>query len=200
MSAARDRGVAPLPARVLNSNPPLSQQQRRAIWAITHCRTRHWAGAALRANDAAKSTSHAIPAITKPARSADARPPLVGSTASWAKIVGAPYFLVTFTLPSGLPGAPWPVRQRGLRQVLCREFGGAGRETCCGQGTAGAHQRLYRRIHTWNQRMEFIPTFISWFRGPALMFAARLCAFAKPITSCACLTCRRRSVSASATV
>ena len=23
----------------LNSNPPLSQQQRRAIWAITHCRT-----------------------------------------------------------------------------------------------------------------------------------------------------------------
>jgi Transposase zinc-binding domain len=38
-----------------------------------------------------------------------------------------------------------------------------------------------------------IRTSISWFRGPALMFAARLCASAKPITSCVCLTCRRRS-------
>ena len=84
-----------------NLNP---QQHRRAIWAITHCRTPALGGPSFacercgQVHFAFHSCNHkACPQCGREA------------TARWidrelGKLVGAPYFLVTFTFPSELRG------------------------------------------------------------------------------------------------
>ena len=87
----------------LDTAPPLSKAQRRALWAITHCRTPALGGDAFGCNRCGSvhfawhSCNHkACPQCGKTA------------TAQWVqrelhKRVNAPYFLVTFTLPAQLP-------------------------------------------------------------------------------------------------
>ena len=86
----------------LRSNPPLSTDQRRALWAMTHCRTAALGGDVFvckrcgRRHFAFHSCNHkACPQCGRAA------------TANWVrrelrKLVKAPYFLVTFTLPEQL--------------------------------------------------------------------------------------------------
>jgi hypothetical protein len=75
----------------LNQNPHLSPDQRRAIWAIEHCRTAAMGGRVFvceqcgREHFAYHSCNH------KACR-------------ELGKLVGAPYFLVTLTLPEQLRG------------------------------------------------------------------------------------------------
>lgn len=88
-----------LPA-FLESNPPLSTQQRRAIWAITHCRTVAMGGRAYACPRCAEihfayhSCNHkACPQCGRQATERWVRREL-------QKLVNAPYFMVTFTRPA----------------------------------------------------------------------------------------------------
>ena len=86
----------------LNSSPTLCADQRRALWAITHRRTPALGGRAFACSDCSQvhfawhSSNHkACPQCGRAA------------TASWVqrelqRLVEAPYFLVTFTLPAQL--------------------------------------------------------------------------------------------------
>ena len=86
----------------LNSSPTLRADQRRALWAITHCRTPALGGRALACTDCRQvhfawhSCNHK--ACPQCGRAAPAR---------WVqrelqRLVEVPYFLVTFTLPAQL--------------------------------------------------------------------------------------------------
>ena len=86
------------------SEPALSPQQRRAIWALTHCRTSALGGRAFvcQACDEIHFAYHSCNHKACPQCGAVA-------TRRWVarelhKRVNAPYFLVTFTLPSELRG------------------------------------------------------------------------------------------------
>lgn len=88
----------------LETEPPLSVQQRRAIWAITHCRTAALGG---RVFDCKKCGRRHLAFHSCNHKAC----PLCGSAAiaNWVgreqrKLVKAPYFLVTFTLPAQLRG------------------------------------------------------------------------------------------------
>lgn len=146
-----------LPA-FLGGSPPLCEAQRRAIWAITHCRTRTMGGNVHTCRDCGKkvfayhSCNH---------RSC----PLCGrsATARWVgrelgKRIAAPYFMVTFTLPSELrslffgPGAKgaydlfFAASSAALSEKLA-DPKGLGAATC---GFTGV-------LHTWNQLLGFHP-------------------------------------------
>ena len=86
----------------LRTDPPLSRQQRRAIWAISHCRTPALGGRSF-VCDRCGEVHFAFHSCNHKAC------PQCGheATKRWVrreldKLVGAPYFLVTFTLPSEL--------------------------------------------------------------------------------------------------
>ena len=86
----------------LESNPPLSPDQRRAIWAILHCRTPAMGGHLYACEPCAQRAFayHSCNHKACPQCGRDA-------TRKWVerelgKRVNAPYFMVTFTLPSEL--------------------------------------------------------------------------------------------------
>lgn len=141
-------------------NPPkLSAEQRRAIWAITHCRTAVMGGRALGCKKCARihfawhSCNH------------KACPQCGGAeTQRWVKRelnkrVEAPYFLVTFTLPSELrscffgPHAKeaydlfFKASAQALAQRLAQDEKGM-RATVSGFTAV---------LHTWNQKLQFHP-------------------------------------------
>lgn len=146
-----------LPART-RDRPALCEAQRRAVWAITHCRTAEMGGHLHRCEKCGKREFHfhscnhrACPQCGKQ------------DTARWVerelgKRVGAPYFMVTFTLPEQLrplflgPAAKemitlfFAAASSALRQTLANP-------RWLGAGTCGFTMLL----HTWNQRLHFHP-------------------------------------------
>lgn len=142
----------------LGEDPPLNPAQHRALWALTHCRTPTMGG-----------HLHACePCGTRQFRyhSCNHRAcPQCGKTATaqWvaqqlSRRVGAPYFLVTFTLPQPLrplfftPAAKevyallFDAAAHALRLSL------AHRRSLC--ATTSGFTLL---LHTWNQRLLFHP-------------------------------------------
>ncbi|MGH8338455.1 MAG: transposase zinc-binding domain-containing protein, partial [Gammaproteobacteria bacterium] len=88
----------------LKTAPPLGQALRRAIWAITHCRTAALGGRVFDCKPCGcmHFAYHSCNHKACPQCGAQA-------TARWVqrelgKLVNAPYFLVTFTLPAELRG------------------------------------------------------------------------------------------------
>jgi hypothetical protein len=146
-----------LPA-FLESDPPLSTQQRRAIWAITHCRTLAMGGRAYGCPRCAKihfafhSCNH------------KACPQCGGqATKRWVerelrKRVNAPYFLVTFTLPSELRECFFGPHARQLYDLFFAACSAALREKLATQkGLKADVSGLTAVLHTWNQQLGFHP-------------------------------------------
>jgi hypothetical protein len=110
--------------RLLKTQQPLSPQQRRALWAITHCRTPALGGQLFdcqcgRQHFAFHSCNHKAC-------------PQCGSAANakWVqreqrKLVQAPYFLVTFTLPAQLRGCFFGPHAREAYDLFFRAASGA---------------------------------------------------------------------------
>jgi hypothetical protein len=143
----------------LAEDPPLSPERKRAIWAITHCRTPDMGGQLYACAQGCgqrrfvyHSCNHrACPQCGKAA------------TAQWVKReldkrINAPYFMVTFTLPQQLRDMFFGTHakeafdlffaasSRALAQMLARpRFLGA--STC---GFTGV-------LHTWTQKLQFHP-------------------------------------------
>jgi hypothetical protein len=148
-----------LPA-FLEAAPPLSADQRRAIWAITHCRTPALGGNTFACDDrdcarvhfAWHSCNHkACPQCGRQA------------TAGWvarelAKLVRAPYFLVTFTLPAELRGEFFgPHAHRAYDLFFTGVSRALSEKLATDKGLRAAVNGFTAVLHTWTQQLEFHP-------------------------------------------
>lgn len=142
----------------LQTAPALSHPQRRAIWAITHCRTEAMGGNVFKcqccghAHFAFHSCNHkACPQCGRKA------------TQRWmeremAKRVNAPYFLVTFTLPSELRGGFFgPFAKEAYDLFFAAVSGALSEKLATAKGLRAHVNGFTALLHTWNQRMEFHP-------------------------------------------
>ncbi len=142
----------------LHSHPPLSSAQRRAIWAITHCRTPAMGG-----------HLHACePCGTRQFRfhSCNHRScPQCGraATVEWVqreltRRVGAPYFMVTFTLPAELRPLFFSPAARKIHALFFDAAAHALRRALAQPRWLGADTSGFTLVlHTWNQRLLFHP-------------------------------------------
>lgn len=146
-----------LPA-FLASKPPLSSQQLRAIWAISHCRTPVLGGYLFACNKCGRQ-HFAYHSCNHKAC------PLCGSTANrnWVrreqrKLVNAPYFLVTFTLPSELRCLFFGPNAREAYDLFFAAVSGALSEKLSTAKGLRAHIHGFTAfLHTWNQQLGFHP-------------------------------------------
>jgi len=142
----------------LKTGPPLSAQQRRAIWAITHCRTPALGGRAF----ACKSCSHIHFAYHSCNHKAC---PQCGALAThrWVqrelrKLINAPYFLVTFTLPSELRSCFFgPFAKQAYDLFFTAVMRALSEKLASDKGLRAAVNGFTAVLHTWNQRLEFHP-------------------------------------------
>jgi Putative transposase/Transposase zinc-binding domain len=149
------RGFLP---EFLNTHPPLFPEQRRAIWAITHCRTPALGGNVFDCKDCHRkhfawhSCNHkACPQCGRAA------------TANWVrrelrKLVNAPYFLVTFTLPAQLRGLFFGPYARQAYDLFFAAVAGALSEKLAADKSLRALVHGFTaQLHTWNQQLGFHP-------------------------------------------
>lgn len=142
----------------LSSEPALSPQQRRAIWAITHCRTAALGGRAFVCN-ACHQIHFAYHSCNHKAC------PQCGALATrrWVarevhKLINAPYFLVTFTLPSQLRGCFFgPFAQQAYDLFFTAAAAALTEKLAQDKGLRAATSGFTAVLHTWNQRLEFHP-------------------------------------------
>lgn len=142
----------------LRGQPPLNSAQRRAVWAITHCRTPTMGG-----------HLHAcVPCGTREFRfhSCHHRAcPQCGraATVEWVqreltRRVGAPYFMVTFTLPSELRPLFFTAAARNIYGMFFDAAAHALRQPLAQPRWLGAATSGFTLVlHTWNQRLLFHP-------------------------------------------
>lgn len=142
----------------LKTAPPLSPQQHRAIWAITHCRTAALGGHAF----ACKACDHIHFAYHSCNHKAC---PQCGAlaTSRWVKgqlrkLISAPYFLVTFTLPAELRGCFFGPHAKEAYDLFFAAVSAALTEKlAAAKGLRAATSGFMAALHTWNQRLEFHP-------------------------------------------
>lgn len=138
--------------------PAHSAQQRRAIWAITHCRTPALGGRAF----ACKECRHVHFAWHSCNHKAC---PQCGAQDAhrWVqrqlrKLINAPYFLVTFTLPAELRGCFFGPHARLAYDLFFTAAAGALSQKLANDKALRAHTNGFVAVlHTWNQRLEFHP-------------------------------------------
>ncbi len=146
-----------LPA-FLENDPSLTDAQRRALWAITHCPTATLGGHLLACEPCGTrefrfhSCNHrSCPQCGKAA------------TAEWvqrelARRVGAPYFMVTFTLPGELRPLFFTPAAKDVYRLFFESAAHALRHTLARRCWLGATTPGFTLIlHTWNQRLLFHP-------------------------------------------
>ena len=138
--------------------PPLSADQRRALWALNHCRTPALGGQAFgcAACGGVRFAWHRCNHKACPQCGRQA-------TAQWIarelnKLLPAPYFLVTFTLPAQLRGEFFGPHAREAFDLF---FQGACRalaeKLATDKGLRAHHHGFTAVLHTWNQRLQFHP-------------------------------------------
>ena len=172
------RGFLP---EFLKTEPPLSRAQRRAIWAMTHCRTAALGGRAFgcdqcgRVHFAFHSCNHkACPQCGRAA------------TKEWVqrelgKLVNAPYFLVTFTLPSELRECFFGPHAKEAYDLFFAAVSGALEEKLAtDKGLRAQVNGFTAVLHTWNQRLEFHPHIHCLVPGAGLNERGRLVRVKKP--------------------
>jgi Putative transposase/Transposase zinc-binding domain len=144
--------------RFLQTAPPLSAEQRRAIWAITHCRTAALGGRAF----ACPSCSHLQFAYHSCNHKAC---PQCGARAThrWVqrelrKLVNAPYFLVTFTLPAQLRRCFFGPSAKQAYDLFFAAAANSLSQKLAADKAIRAHRCGFTAVlHTWNQRLHFHP-------------------------------------------
>jgi hypothetical protein len=165
----------------LKAAPPLSSGQRRALWAITHCRTPALGGRAFgcsacgQVHFAWHSCNHkACPQCGRAA------------TARWvqrelAKLVDAPYFLVTFTLPAQLRSCFFGPHAKQAYDLFFTAVANAlSEKLATDKGLRAAVNGFTAVLHTWNQQMGFHPHIHCLVPGAGLDERGRLVRARKP--------------------
>ena len=142
----------------LKTGPPVSPPQRRAIRAITQCRTAALGGRAF----ACLACHHIHFAYHSCNHKAC---PQCGALATrrWVerelrKLINAPYFLVTFTLPAELRGCFFgPFAQEAYDLFFTAVAGALREKLATDKGLRAAVSGFTAGLHTWNQRLGFHP-------------------------------------------
>lgn len=142
----------------LRARPPLDEAKRRALWALTHCRTAEMGGHLLACE---KGCTRVFRFHSCNHRSC----PQCGKqdTAAWVeralhKRVGAPYFMVTFTLPKELRALFLSVAAKEMYQLFFAAASSALSDTLANPRWLGAQTCGFTLVlHTWNQRLHFHP-------------------------------------------
>ena len=165
---------------LLKTAPALSPQQYRAIWAITHCRT-----PALGGNVFACKCGHLHFAYHSCNHKAC---PQCGAQAAhrWvqrelAKLIHAPYFLVTFTLPSQLRSHFFGPRQKQAYELFFQAVSGALSEKLAVDKALRAQTNGFvALLHTWTQKLEFHPHIHCLVPGAGLNLKGQFVRVRKP--------------------
>lgn len=165
----------------LDSSPTLSADQRRALWAITHCRTPALGGRAFACPDCRQahfawhSCNHkACPQCGRAA------------TAQWVrrelhKLVEAPYFLVTFTLPAQLRSCFFgPFAKEAYDLFFAAVSGALSEKLANAKGLRAAVSGFTAVLHTWNQKLGFHPHIHCLVPGAGLDERGRFVRVVKP--------------------
>jgi len=140
------------------STPPLSVDQRRALRALTQCRTPALGGSAFGCADCG-SVQFAWHSCNHKACPQCGR----AATAQWIgremnKLLPVPYFLVTFTLPAQLRGQFFGPHARQAYDLFFQGATGALREKLAADKDLRACVNGFTAVlHTWNQRLQFHP-------------------------------------------
>lgn len=142
----------------LTSRPPLSTEQRRAIWAMTRCRTPALGGRTFACSDCGRvhfawhSCNHkACPQCGRAA------------TRQWVqrelrKLVDAPYFLVTFTLPAQLRCCFFgPFAKEAYDLFFAAVSAALAEKLATAKGLRASVSGFTSVLHTWNQKLGFHP-------------------------------------------
>lgn len=146
-----------LPA-FLRSKPILDPARRRAIWAITHCRTAMMGGHLYACKKCQGKTFayHSCNHKACPQCGKD-------TTRKWVareldKRVGAPYFMVTFTLPAELRGLFFGQLAKEAYDLFFSASSSALSEKLASDKALQAKVNGFTGIlHTWNQKLLFHP-------------------------------------------
>ena len=142
----------------LRKKPALGKAKRRAIWAITHCRTSIMGGHLDACEQGCTREFHFHSCNHRSC-------PQCGRqhTAEWverelSRRVGAPYFMVTFTLPEELRGLFFTAAAKEIYDVLFAAAAAALSSTLANPRWLGAvTSGITAILHTWNQRQFFHP-------------------------------------------
>lgn len=163
------------------TTPAFSPHQHRAIWAITHCRTPALGGRAFACNEchhvhfAYHSCNHKAC-------------PQCGALSAhrWAKrelrkLINAPYFMVTFTLPAELRGCFLGPRAKEAFDLFFTGASGALSEKLAAAKGLRAHTNGFVAVlHTWTQRLEFHPHIHCLVPGAGLDKEGQFATVSKP--------------------
>jgi len=146
-----------LPAHLREYRHAMSEAQRRAAWAITHCRSEQMGGHLYACGCGKREFHfHSCNHRSCPQCGKDA-------TAQWVerelrKRVGAPYFMVTFTLPAELRALFFTAHAKEIYQIFFRAASSALTDTLANPRWLGAKTSGFTMVlHTWNQRLHFHP-------------------------------------------
>jgi hypothetical protein len=147
-----------LPSHVRENRHAMGAAQRRAVWAITHCRTAEMGGHlhACEACDKREFHFHSCNHRSCPQCGKS-------DTAEWVerqlgKRVGAPYFMVTFTLPEELRALFFTPAAKEIYQLFFAAASSSLSDTLANPKWLGAESSGFTMIlHTWNQRLHFHP-------------------------------------------
>lgn len=161
--------------------PALSPQQSRAIRAITRCRTPALGGRAFACEQchhvhfAYHSCNH------KACPQCGAQDAHRWVQRELGKLVNAPYFLVTFTLPSELRGCFFGPHARQAYDLFFTAAAGSLSEKLASDKAFRAPVHGFVAVlHTWNQKLEFHPHLHCLVPGAGLDDCQRLVRVKKP--------------------
>jgi hypothetical protein len=161
--------------------PAQRSARRRAIWAITHCRTATMGGHVHACAKCGQShfAYHSCNHRACPQCGGEA-------TAQWVKRelekrVGAPYFMVTFTVPDQLRALFFTEAARQIYDVLFDAAAEALSVTLANPRWLGAVRSGFTMIlHTWNQRLLFHPHLHCIVPGAGIDAAGRVVSVKSP--------------------
>jgi hypothetical protein len=143
---------------LLKTAPALSPHQHRAIRAITRCRTPALGGRAFLCSQC-RQVHFAYHSCNHKAC------PQCGALAAhqWvrreqARLINAPYFLVTFTLPAELRTCFFGPRAKEMYDLFFTAAGGSlDQKLAADKALRATINGFVSVLHTWNQRLEFHP-------------------------------------------
>ena len=166
---------------LLKTAPALSPQQYRALWAITHCRTPALGGRAFackaccQVHFAYHSCNH------KACPQCGARAAHLWVQRELEKLIEAPYFLVTFTLPAQLRNCFFGPLAKQAYDLFFQAVSSALSEKLADDKTLRASTNGFVAVlHTWTQKLEFHPHIHCLVPGAGLQEQGRFVRVKKP--------------------
>ena len=169
-----------LPA-YLAAHPALDEARRRAVWAITHCRTPDMGGHLHVCDSCGTREFHYHSCNHRSCPQCGGQ-----DTADWVerelgKRVGAPYFMVTFTLPAQLREPFHTPAAAEMYRLFFAAASGALADVLANSEWLGAvHSGFLLVLHTWNQRLHFHPHLHAIVPGAGVDAKGRVVTVANP--------------------